>query len=662
MFFFTPLTPTNSCVLTGGWVETFRMVGPDMEPSDVKRPERKMTPAALLAVLGIVYGDIGTSPLYAFKECFRPPGGVDINEANIYGVLSLVFWSLILVISIKYLLFVLYADNEGEGGVLALMALVAGKAKRNKSPRLRAFLLLLGVGGACLLYADAMITPAISVLSAVEGIETFNADLKEWALPIAAVVLVVLFCTQHFGTSRIGIIFGPVMVIWFITISVFGVFSIAGNPEVLWALGPWHAVAFFVNNGFLGFAVLGTVFLVVTGGEALYADMGHFGRGPIRVGWFSLVLPALVINYFGQGALLLQDKSRIDQIFYNLVPGFLMIPMIILATMATVIASQAVIAGAFSLAGQAMQMGYLPRLHMEQTSDKEQGQVYVPAVNWFLMLGTLILLFYFHSSANLSAAYGVAVSTTMLITTFLLYFCMRRRWKWKWYWALALAAFFMLFDLAFFSANLTKVADGGWIPLVVAAAMYTAMHTWEVGRKLVAEKLRPAHVATQVFLENIVLQPPMRVPGTAVFLTENAGTVPGALLHNLKHNKILHEKVILMSLRTEPVPRVKKEDRVDLKELGQGFWAVEVHSGFAERPNLPRILKESGHGELNIDEYQTTFFLGNLHLRVNLHRHEKLWGWQRLLFTFLQRNSAPPEGYFHIPPNRVIELGGQLEM
>ncbi|MEM1059699.1 MAG: potassium transporter Kup [Verrucomicrobiota bacterium] len=628
---------------------------------DFKRPERKLTPAAVLAVLGIVYGDIGTSPLYAFKECFRAPGGVPLEEATIYGVLSLVFWSLILVISVKYLLFVLYADNEGEGGVLALMALVAGTRDR-KRPNLRLVLLFVGVAGACLLFADAMITPAISVLSAVEGIEAFSPDLADWALPIAAVVLLVLFYTQHFGTSRIGVVFGPVMIIWFGTIAVFGFMAIAQNPEVLWAIGPWHAVEFFYDHSWVAFAVLGTVFLVVTGGEALYADMGHFGRGPICIGWFSLVLPALVINYFGQGALLLRDHDQLDQLFYNLTPDFLLIPMIILATLATVIASQAVIAGAFSLSGQAMQLGYLPRLFIQQTSDKEQGQIYVPAVNWLLMLGTLALLFHFQSSANLTAAYGVAVSTTMLITTFLLFFCMRRIWKWKWYWAAAASFGFLIVDVLFFTANLTKVADGGWIPLVVAAVLVTMMSTWQAGRELLANKLRPTHLATRTFLENIVLQPPVRVPGTAIFLTENAGTVPGALLHNLKHNKILHEKVVLMSLHTEPVPRVPRDRRIEVTELGQGFWAASVHSGFAERPNLPRILKGSDHEVLQIDELKTTFFLGNLHLRVNVHKKEKLFAWQRIIFAFLLRNSAPPEGYFHIPPNHVVELGSQLEM
>ncbi len=631
---------------------------------DAQRHAPKLTPVALLAVLGIVYGDIGTSPLYAFRECFGDPNGAPISSDSIYGVLSLVFWALILIISIKYLVVVLNADNQGEGGILALMALVTGKRdkKKTRKPLLRLAMLTVGVCGACLLYADAMITPAISVLSAVEGIEKFNSDLADWALPIAAVVLVILFTTQHFGTAKIGIIFGPVMVIWFITIGTLGMISILSNPQILWALGPWHAVEFFMNYGWTAFAVTGTVFLVVTGGEALYADMGHFGRHSIRIGWFSLVLPALVINYFGQGALLLQDHSQIDQIFYNLAPDWMLIPLIILATFATVIASQAVIAGAFSLAGQAMQMGYLPRLIIEQTSEKEQGQIYVPAVNWLLMIGTLILLFYFQESSNLSAAYGVAVSTTMLITSLLLFFCMRRIWKWPLPWSLLLTGFFVLIDLGFFTANLTKVQSGGWIPLVVAACIYAIMHTWRAGRRMISKKMEPSHMATQAFLESIALQPPHRVVGTAIFLTENAGSVPGALLHNLKHNKILHEKVILMSLRTEPVPRVKMEDRLDVRELGQGFWAVKCRSGFAERPNLPKILQQSGLDPVQLDIFKTTFFLGNLHLRVNPNKSAELWAWQRILFAFMQRNSAAPEGYFRIPPGNVIELGGQLEI
>jgi len=611
-----------------------------------------------LGALGVVYGDIGTSPLYALRECFHGQHGVAPTHENVLGVLSLIFWSLTLIISIKYILFVMRADNNGEGGILALLALVAqSPGARRKS---RASLIALGLFGAALLYGDGMITPAISVLGAVEGLQVATHIFEPYIVPITLGILVTLFMIQSRGTARVGMLFGPVMVVWFVTIAILGVTWIVREPRVLTAFNPMHGVTFFIANGWHGFVVLGAVFLVVTGGEALYADMGHFGRRPIRLAWFSMVLPALFLNYLGQGAMLLLDPSRAVSPFFLTAPRWLLLPLVVLATMAAIIASQALISGAFSLTRQAIQLGYSPRLDIAYTSAHHQGQIYIPQVNWALMVATLGLVIGFRSSSALAAAYGIAVTLTMLITTMLAYLVARAAWGVRRPVAGSLALFFFLIEFAFFGANLTKVAHGGWFPLVVGALIYTVLSTWKRGRALLAERMRERLYPFDRFMNDIEAYPPQRVTGTAIFMTSNLQGTPPTLLHNLHHNKVLHERVVLLTVVTSDVPHVPPENRTQVDDLRQGFYRLTLRYGFMEEPDVPEALNEAAKRGFPIDLAETTFFLGVETLLAT--RRPGLPLWRERLFVLIARNALRANAFFKIPPERVVELGMQVEL
>jgi KUP system potassium uptake protein len=611
-----------------------------------------------LGAIGVVYGDIGTSPLYALRECFHGIHGVAPTPENVLGVLSLIFWSLTLIISIKYILFVMRADNNGEGGILALLALVAqSPGARRKS---RAMLVALGLFGAALLYGDGMITPAISVLGAVEGLQVATHIFEPYIVPITLVILIGLFMIQSHGTARVGLLFGPVMVVWFVTIAILGLRWIGREPTVLTAFNPLHAFTFFSANGWQGFVVLGAVFLVVTGGEALYADMGHFGRKPIRLAWFTIVLPALFLNYLGQGAMILVDPATAESPFYLMAPRWALYPLVALAMTAAIIASQALISGAFSLTRQAIQLGYSPRLDIQYTSSSHQGQIYIPQVNWALMLATLGLVLGFQSSSALAAAYGMAVTLTMLITTMLAYLVARGAWGVRRAVAGSLALFFLLIELGFFGANLTKVAHGGWFPLVIGALVYTVLSTWKSGRALLASRMRERLYPFDRFLQDIGAYPPQRVPGTAIFMTSNLQGTPPTLLHNLQHNKVLHERVILLTVVTNDVPYVAPDDRVQVEPLGQGFYRMTLRYGFMEEPDVPEALREASARGFVIDLAETTFFLGVETLLAT--RRPGLPLWRERLFVLIARNAVRANAFFKIPPERVVELGMQVEL
>jgi KUP system potassium uptake protein len=605
----------------------------------------------------VVYGDIGTSPLYALRECFLGSHSVPPTRLNVLGVMSLIFWSLIIVISIKYLVFVMRADNRGEGGILALMALI--RTGHGHGPR-RGLLIAMGLFGAALLYGDGMITPAISVLSAVEGLEVATTFFDPYVIPITIAILVILFVIQRRGTEGIGKLFGPVMMIWFATLALLGLRWIVREPSVLAAVNPWHAVQFFVHSRLQGFLVLGSVFLVVTGGEALYADMGHFGRRPIRIAWFTLVLPALMINYFGQGALLLAKPNEVQHPFYNMAPSWALYPLVVLATMATVIASQAVISGAFSLTRQAVQLGYSPRFEIVHTSEEEIGQIYIPSVNWVLMLATIGLVIGFQEATNLAAAYGIAVTTTMVITTVLAFVVEREIWGWNAFAAGSLSAAFLVLDCAYFGANVVKIPHGGWFPLVVAGLIYLLMATWKRGRYILAEKLREEALPIETFVQNIRPDSPPRVPGVAVFLTTNPAGTPTTLLHNLKHNKVLHETVVLMTVVTEEVPWVSAEDRAEVEDLGKGVYRLKARYGFTQDPRAQDVLDCAREDGLYLDLMKTTFFLGRETLIPS--SRAGMFLWQKKLFGVLSRNSQRFTDFFRIPPNRVVELGMQVTL
>jgi KUP system potassium uptake protein len=616
---------------------------------------------ALLALgaLGIVYGDIGTSPLYALRECFTGPHGITPTPDNVLGVLSLIFWSLIIVVSVKYLLFVMRADNRGEGGILALMALVMQRPRGQAHPA-RPVLIVLGLFGAALLYGDGVITPAISVLSAVEGLSVATPVFEPYIIPITLVILLGLFLVQRHGTAGIGSVFGPVMCLWFTTLAVLGVKEMLHNPAVFGALSPLHGARFFLHNGWHGFLVLGAVFLVVTGGEALYADMGHFGYRPIRLAWFSLVLPALMLNYLGQGALLLRDPSAARNPFYLLAPGWALYPLVALATVATVIASQALISGAFSLTRQAMQLGYCPRMEVVHTSAEEKGQIYLPGLNILLLVGVVVLVLGFRSSSALAAAYGIAVTATMTITTLLAYVVSRERWGAGRALAMPIAAAFLVVDLSFFGANAVKIADGGWVPLLMAVVIFTLLTTWKRGREILAGKLRAASMSLSDLLESFGEHGPMRVPGTAIFMTGNPEGTPPALLHNLKHNKVLHEQVVLLTIASEDVPHVPPEERVEVEPLQQGFVRVVARYGFMENPNIPDILKRCREKGLQFQLMGTSFFLGRETLIPS--KKPGMAMWREALFAWMSRNARSATAFFRIPPNRVVELGTQVEL
>jgi KUP system potassium uptake protein len=609
--------------------------------------------------MGVVYGDIGTSPLYAIRECFHGPHAISLTRANVLGVLSLIFWSLILVISVKYLVFVLRADNRGEGGILALMALIRPDRPLARGGR-RWLVLMLGLFGAALLYGDGMITPAISVLSAFEGFEVATPVLRPYVIPVTVAVLVGLFAFQRRGTAGVGAVFGPVVLLWFVTLATLGIVQIGREPSVLAALSPGPGAAFFVHNGWPGFVVLGTVFLVVTGGEALYADMGHFGARPIRLGWFAVALPALLLNYFGQGALLLHEPDAVVNPFYHLVPRWALPLLIVIATAATIIASQAVISGAYSLSRQAVQLGYSPRLRIDHTSSAEIGQIYMPGINWVLMLSTISLVLGFRSSSNLAAAYGVAVTSTMVITTLLLFLVARRLWGWSLLATSALTGLFLVVDLAFFAANIVKVPHGGWFPLVIGAGIYTLMATWKRGREILRSRLQAQAIPLRMVLEDTAADPPHRVPGTAVYMVGTPDATPPALVHNLAHNKVLHEQVIFLTVLTEEIPYVERSERIEMETVGPGFYAVKVRYGFMQDPSIPRVLKQLGEHGLEVALHATTYFLGReTILPTKLPRMAR---WRELLFAFMSRNALRPTAFFRIPPDQVFEVGVQVEI
>ena len=616
-----------------------------------------------LTALGVVYGDIGTSPLYAMRECFFGSHPVAPTHENVLGVLSLIIYALVLVISIKYVAIVMRADNQGEGGILALTALVPGlKGERGASARLavgRPILIALGIFGTALLYGDGMITPAISVLSAVEGLEVVTPLFRPYVVPLTVSILVGLFVIQKYGTHRVGRLFGPIVIVWFATIAMLGIVWIVREPVVLSAFDPRHAIRFFGGNGLTGFAVLGAVFLVVTGGEALYADMGHFGKEPIRLAWFSLVLPSLVLNYLGQGALLLLDEKATHP-FFQLAPAWALLPLVVVATVAAIIASQALISGAFSITRQAMQLGLAPRLDVEHTSAHEIGQIYVPQVNWALMFATVFIVIGFGSSSNLAAAYGIAVTLTMVITVLLLYVVMTERWKWPKPAAVSVMATFLVIDLAFFGANALKVFQGGWVTLAVAAAIFTLMTTWSTGRRLVAERLTARAIPLEEFMATVAAIQPVRVPGTAVFMTAQPTGTPPALAHNLRYNKVLHDHVVVLTVATSQVPHVPVEDRISVQPLGHSMFNVRVQYGFMEDPNVPEALLQAREQGLHIDLDDTTYFLGRETIIVT--RNKGMAVWREKLFVLMARNAVRATAFFRLPPERVVELGVQVEM
>jgi KUP system potassium uptake protein len=622
----------------------------------------KRTTLLVVGAVGVVYGDIGTSPLYALRECFTGPHGITPSPQNVLGVLSLIVWSLIISVSVKYLAFVLRADNRGEGGILALMALVSQRQRGSGAAHpARAKLLLMGIFGAALLYGDGIITPAISVLSAVEGLSVATPIFEPYILPIALIILLGLFLVQRHGTGGIGNVFGPFMCLWFIALAVLGVKELVHNPGVLVAISPTHAVFFFMHNGWHGFLVLGAVFLVVTGGEALYTDMGHFGRGPIRKAWFGLVLPSLLLNYFGQGVLLLRDPSAARNPFYLLAPDWAIYPLVVLGTGAAAIASQAVISGAFSNTRQAMQLGYCPRMEVVHTSAEERGQIYLPGLNLVLLVGVVALVLGFRTSSALAGAYGIAVATAMLMTTCMAYIVARERWGVRRVVALPVAGVFLGSELAFFTANSVKIPDGGWFPLVLAVVLFTLMTTWKRGREILGAKLRAASMDLKDLMTSFEGEhAPVRVPGTAVFMTGNPEGSPPALLHNLKHNKVLHEQVVLLTIASEDVPHVPPEERVEVEPLEQGFVRVIARYGFMENPSIPDILKRGREKGLQFQLMSTSFFLGRETLIPS--KKPGMAMWREALFSWMSRNARSATAFFRIPPNRVVELGTQVEL
>jgi KUP system potassium uptake protein len=620
---------------------------------------KKRSMALTLGALGIVFGDIGTSPLYALRECFSPAHGIGTDREMVLGVVSLLFWALTLVVCLKYVLIVLRADNKGEGGILALVSLVGRVIKNRNNGRTAAFIAGLGILGAALLYSDGIITPAISVLSAVEGLEVITPALKPYVVPLSIGVLICLFPFQAKGTSRVGRLFGPVIGLWFAILAVLGLASIVQRPGILAALNPLHALAFLVHEGGASFGVLGSVFLSLTGAEVLYADLGHFGAKPVKRAWFTLVYPALILNYLGQGALLLQHPDRVGNLFFQIAPAWATLPLVVLATAATIIASQAVISGSFSLASQSVQLGYWPRITVKHTSTETKGEVYVPFINAFLMVGTIGLVLAFRESGRLANAYGIAVSATMFITTCLMIVVARRIWRMKAWAIVPFAAVFLLMDTAFFLSNAAKIVTGGWIVVVIAAAMFVLMKTWMDGRTIFRNKMAIFRIEPSVFVESIKLNPPARMPGCAVFLTGDPNGVPRALLHNLKHNRILHKLTIILSVQNRDVPFVDEADKVVKTDLRQGMWHVVLSYGFSEIPDIPAGL---AHVDLKgLDPQTATYFVGRETLIVR--RDGKgMASWRKRIYTFMFGNALNATDYFHLPPNNVVEIGSQTEL
>ena len=613
--------------------------------------------ALTLGAIGVVYGDIGTSVLYAMKEVFGS-GHVPFTPDNVYGILSIFFWTLTTIVSLKYVLLVLRADNHGEGGLVAMLAL-ASQSVRDR-PRLRKVLMLVGIFGTGLFYGDGVITPAISVLSAVEGLEVVSPAFKKSVIPLTLLILLVLFAVQKRGTAGIGQFFGPITLVWFAVIALLGITHIVDQPQILWAISPHHAVGFMWDHPGTTFIILGAVVLCVTGGEALYADMGHFGKKPIRLAWFSVVMPALTLNYFGQGALLLAEPEAVKNPFYLMAPDWALLPLVGLATMATVIASQALISGAFSVTKQVIQLGFLPRLQVLHTSETDTGQIYIPFVNWGLFAAIVLAVGMFKSSSNLAAAYGIAVCTDMLITTVLTFFVIRYAWKFPLALCVAATGFFFLVDLAFWASNLLKLLDGGWFPLLIGAAVFTLMMTWHDGRRLLNESLRSDALMLGDFLEAVFIAPPARVDGTAVFLTAETGTVPNALLHNLKHNKILHQQNLFVTVRSHEVPRIADSERLDVTALGHDCWQVVVNFGFKDEPNLPRALAGLQGPAQALNPMSTSYFLSRDIVIPTI--GGGMAPWREKLFAQMHHNASAAAEFLNLPTNAVVELGSKIEI
>ena len=630
----------------------------DSSKIDHHSPHKKKTTSYLLlltlSAIGVVYGDIGTSPLYAFRECFNGDLSIELSVPNVYGILSLIFWALIIIISFKYLIIILRADNDGEGGILALMELVRSKSKA------AGLIMALGLFGAALLYGVGVITPAISVLSAVEGLGIVTHQFDPYIIPLTLLILFALFSLQKRGTGGVGRIFGPVTLVWFIVLAILGSVEIAQVPEILQAVNPVYAVQFFAENGFEGFVILGVIFLVVTGGEALYADMGHFGRFPIRLAWFTVALPSLLLNYFGQGALLISHPEFIENPFYYLAPEWALIPMVILATCATVIASQAVISGAFSLTFQALQLGYLPRMRVLHTSEEERGQIYIPKINWMLFVCTALLILAFKTSGNLAAAYGIAVTSTMAITTLLAFSAMRNIWKWSLFIAIPLTIFFFVIDISFFGANILKFFDGGWVPLLIGFVIFIIMETWFHMRKYVGEKIKGDTLPIQEIIPDVLSIRQVAIPGTGIYMWSNPRGIPPALLINLKHNKILHKQIVILTLKSDVVPHVKFEDSFQIEELAEGFHRVVVTHGFKDSADVPRIVEHLRSRGMNIDIEKTSFFLGRETLLLEGKSTYK--NWRKRLFVALYSNAESATKYFNIPADQVMEVGVQFRL
>jgi KUP system potassium uptake protein len=613
----------------------------------------------VIGALGVVFGDIGTSPLYAIKECIDGSHGVPATHENLLGILSLIVWSLMMVVTVKYLTFIMKADNAGEGGILALLALVP--PKKVKSSIQITWTTALVIFGAALLYGDGVITPAISVLSAVEGLAVATSALKPGILPLTCLILVGLFLVQRQGTAGIGRIFGPIMCVWFFTLAILGIRQIVRHPSVLEAMSPVHAIRFFVEHGWHGFLVLGAVVLVITGGEALYADMGHFGRRPIRLAWYVFVLPALLLNYFGQGALVLEDPAAGANPFYAMVPPFLIYPMVALSTMATIIASQALISGAFSLTRQAIQLGFFPRVSIIHTSGESEGQIYIPEINAALMMACIWLVLTFKESTALAAAYGIAVTGTMAITSVIYYLVLTHTWHWPRWKAMPLVGMFLVFDLSFFGANLMKFFDGGWFPVGLATFIFLVMTTWKKGRALLAKNLADKLLPVSMFLDDLQTLKPLRVPGTAVFMSSNPNGIPVVLLHHWKHNQVLHETVILLSVISENLPEIPAAQRSRVTELGQGFFHVTAFYGFMETPNVPDVLQKAAMEQrVPYKPASTSYYLGRETLLAT--KKSGMQTWRKALFSFISRNSRSATQYFAIPPDRVVELGMQIDL
>jgi KUP system potassium uptake protein len=617
---------------------------------------KQRMPTLVLGAIGVVFGDIGTSPLYALQTTFTGSAPLPVIEANILGVLSLMFWTIMLLVSLKYVTIIMRADNHGEGGSLALLALVGELT--TKHPKTKWFVTALGVFAAALFFGDGMITPAISVLSAVEGLDLVSHQFKIYILPITFIVLTGLFFIQKRGTATVGMAFGPIMIVWFSCLGLFGIQSIVQSPQVLWALNPAYAYYFVTTDPWIAFLALGSVVLAITGGEALYADMGHFGKYPIRLAWFYFVLPALVLNYFGQGALLLHNPQAIANPFYLLAPAWVLVPMVLLATAATVIASQAVISGAFSIANQSVQMGFLPRMEVRQTSDKAQGQIYVPFTNWTLYLAVIYLVFTFQSSGNLAAAYGIAVTGTMTITTVLIAFVMVLYWRWSWALVIPLISVLFITDLTYFAANAMKIPQGGWFPLGIAIISFTVLTTWKRGRKLLFEEISRQSVPMQLILDDA--DNFSRVEGTAVFLTNIGEGAPSSLLHNIKHNKVLHERNILLTVIVEDKPYVTQGNRLLIDDMGKNFYRVRIFYGFMDRPDLPAALKSCAALGLPFDMMSTSFFISRAMIVPG--PNPGMVKWRERLFLDLSKNAMNAADFFKIPTNRVIEMGTRIEI